>query len=603
MKHSKNQILKKGNENKILIQKSPFWGEPTVFRLEGEKLGGLYWKLFFLTCVFVTTGFSRNIPNKSIGETPESKRTQVNQVFQFMQSGTCIAWADSSKTNSTLYLWIPENCKKLRGLVIMCSNVPEHMLVGHAAIRKACEANDLGIIWSTPTFMNFRKTTKDGKTLNMALEHKTAVNFLQQLLNGLAETSGYAEVATIPWLPMGESGHLLMVDALLEYTPERCMAGVFIKNNHLPPKNREVPTLVAFGTAQEWGQDKVDIRTRWNDVGAAYDGILRERKQNPNWPLSYILDGSSGHFDCSEKLANYFANYIDLVAKARLSDDGSPTLKPVKLDIGFLADMPVPGHENHPVTAYSDTKPETASLPWFFDKASALEAQSFAAINWKAATQIPAFLNDSGKIAPFIFNGISKLVPSDMGDDGITFSFQPVLLDKIPDNFSVGAGEKLAKAEGEGVLEWVCGQFKPIGNNKFRISLDRMYPNTTSYLGVRHKGNDTIRAIFQPGGLTLPKNNSGKPQKITFEKIPDIETGTKSITLVATSDSGLPVEFYVVAGPAIIENGKLIFTKIPPKTKYPVAVTVAAWQWGRASEPKIKMAEIVKQKFKILNTK
>jgi hypothetical protein len=153
------------------------------------------------------------------------------------------------------------------------------------------------------------------------------------------------------------------------------------------------------------------------------------------------------------------------------------------------------------------------------------------------------------------------------------------------------------------VLEWVCGQFKPIGNNKFRISLDRMYPNTTSYLGVRQQGNDSIRSIFQPCGLTLSKNNSGKPQKITFEKIPDVEAETKSIELVATSDSGLPVEFYVVAGPAIIENGKLIFTKIPPKAKFPLAVTVAAWQWGRANEPKIKMAEIVKQKFNILKNK
>ena len=558
---------------------------------------------FAANLIFIANIFSGNVPNKSLGETPESKRSPENQVFQFMQSGTCTAWADSSKTNSNLYLWVPENCKKLRGLVIMCSNVPEHMLVGHAAIRKACEANDLGIIWSTPSFMNFRKTTKDGKTLNMALEYKTAVDFLQQMLNGLAETSGYAEVATVPWLPMGESGHLLMVDALLEYSPERCIAGVFIKNNHLPPKNRTVPTLVAFGTAQEWSQDKADIRTRWNDVGAAYDGILKERKQNPNWPLSYIMDGSSGHFDCSEKLALYFASYIDLAANARLSDDGSSKLKPIKMEKGFLAEMPVPGHENHPVTAYADTKPEEVSLPWFFDKASALEAQSFARINWKAATQIPAFLNDSGKIAPFIFNGISKLTPSDFGSDGLTFSVKPVMLEKIPANFTVGAGEKLANAPGTPVLEWVCGQFKPMGNNKFRISLDRMYPNMTSYLGVRQQGNDSIRSIFQPCGLTLLKNNSGKPQKITFEKISDVEVGTKSISLVATSDSGLPVEFYVVAGPAIIENGKLIFTKIPPKAKFPIEITVAAWQWGRATVPKIKMAEIVKQKFKILTIK
>ena len=105
----------------------------------------------------------KNNPNTS----PEEMRSPENEVFQFMQSGTCTAWADSSKTNATLYLWIPENCKKLRGLVIMCTNVPEHMLVGHPAIRKACEANALGIIWSTPTFMNFKKsTTKDNKHLN-----------------------------------------------------------------------------------------------------------------------------------------------------------------------------------------------------------------------------------------------------------------------------------------------------------------------------------------------------------------------------------------------------------------------------------------------------
>jgi len=529
----------------------------------------------------------------------EAMRSPLNQVFQFMYSGTCNAWADSSKTNATLYLWIPENCKKLRGLLILCTNVPEHMLVGHAAIRKACEDNDLGIIWSTPTFMNFRKTVRDGKSLNMALEYKTSVDFLQQMLNGLAETSGYSEVATVPWLPMGESGHLLMVDALMEQSPERCIAGIFIKNNHLPPKNRELPTLVAFGTAQEWGQDQVDIRTRWNDIGAAYEGILNQRKQHPQWPLSYIIDGSSGHFDCSEKLVLYFARYIDLVVKARLGSDASSTLKPIQLDKGFLADMPVPGHENHPVTAYADAKPTAIALPWFFDKANALEAQSFAAINWKAATQIPAFLNDSGRIAPFIFNGISKLIPSDFGDDGMTFTIKPILLDKIPENFKVGAGEKLVKSLSAPVLEWVCGQFKPIGNNRFRISLDRSWPNTANYIGVRQQGNDTIRSIFQPCGLTLPKNNSGKPQKIVFEKIPDVKVGTTSIPLIAYSDTGLPIEFYVLAGPAITENGKVIFTKIPPSTKFPVKVTVVAYQWGRNKEPQIRTATNVEQTFYI----
>jgi hypothetical protein len=177
------------------------------------------------------------------------------------------------------------------------------------------------------------------------------------------------------------------------------------------------------------------------------------------------------------------------------------------------------------------------------------------------------------------------------------------MLDLIPSNFVIGAGEKLAKTKSEPTLEWLCGQFKPIGNNQFRVSLDRMYPNMTSYLGVHINGNDTIRTVFQPGGLTIPKNNIGQVQNITFEKIKDVTIGTKSVPLVASSDAGLEVNFYVVSGPAIVENDKLIFTKIPPKSKFPIEVTVAAWQWGRAAEPAIKMAEIVKQDFSIKNVK
>ena len=558
--------------------------------------------ILLCSVLFLLYGFA--LAQNNIKVNLESNRSPVNQVFQFEQTGTCKNWADGATSNATLYLWIPESCMQLRGLLIMGANVPEHMLVGHTAIRKVCADNNLGIIWSTPSFMNFKKsTTSDGSILNMALEYKTTVDFLQQLLNGLAEKSGYPEVSTVPWLPMGESAHLLMVDALMEQRPERCMAGIFIKNNHLPPKNRLIPTLVAFGTAQEWGQDKIDIRTRWNDVDGAYKKILSERKKNPNWPLSYIIDGSSGHFDCSEKLVNYFANYIDKVAKLRLSDDGIPTLKPVQLNKGFLASMPISDFYDKPVTAYFNAQSDETALPWFFDKESAIEAQSFARINWKAATQLPAFVDDNGIVSPFTFNGISKLIPIDMGSDGITFSFKPVLLEEIPSNFAIGAGEKLAKTNNEPTLEWLCGQFKPIGNNKFRVSLDRMYPNMTSYIGVHQNGNETIRTVFQPGGLTIPKNNTGQIQKITFEKIKDVIVGTKSVKLNASSDAGLEVNYYVVSGPAIIEDDKLIFTKIPPKSKFPITITVAAWQWGKVAEPQIQMAEIIKQSFKIKSTK
>ena len=534
---------------------------------------------------------------------PETLHSPVNQVFQFSQSGDFSGWADGSKTSATAYLWIPEDCKKLRGLLILCANVPEHMLVGHPAIRAACAANDLGIVWCARSFFNFKAKDEGAKD----------VAFLQQLLDGLAKTSGYSEVATVPWLPMGESGHLLMVDALVENAPQRCIAGIWIKNCHLPPKNRDVPAFVAYGSAQEWSQDKSDYRTHWNSIDTNYAGILNERKSHPDWPLSFVLDGSSGHFDCSERLTQLFARYIDLVAKARLSDDGSTNLKPIDLSKGYLADLPVPGHENHAPVAYADAPPDGRALPWFFDKAFAEEAQSFSAINWKADSQLPAFTDATGNTFPYTFNGITWVYLDKTGPalpdgtippfleteaDGITFAVKGTMLDKLPSNF-VAPGEPLAQAPGPPSVEWLCGCVEPLGNGKFRIALDRTWPSPI-YVALRHPGTDTIRAVVQPGQITRDGNTDGAPQKIIFDKIDDVKAGTESIPLKATSDSGLPVSFYVETGPAIIKDGKLVFTKIPPRSQFPISVTVAAWQWGRHTAPPIKRADIVKQTFQIL---
>ena len=77
----------------------------------------------------------------------------------------------------------------------------------------------------------------------------------------------------------------------------------------------------------------------------------------------------------------------------------------------------------------------------------------------------------------------------------------------------------------------------------------------------------------------------GTPQAITFPAIPDQQPGAKSVSLLATSDSGLPVDYYVVAGPAELDGRRLVLTEIPVSSRYPVKITVVAYQWGRTMEP------------------
>jgi len=542
------------------------------------RAGTLTWilGLFFLPQVECLAADSRPSPESA---------SPVNQVFQFMFTSNFSDRNDGKERSASSYLWIPEKCAKLRGLLILCQNVPEQKLVVHPAIRAVCAANDLGIVWSNPSFMNFG-------------ERARSVVFLQQQLDGLAGVSGYSEVATVPLLPLGESMHLQMVHALLDEKPERIIAGVLLKNAFLPAKNRQTPVLAIDGTAYEWDQHKKDIRTAWNNIDEGYNGILSERAKNPQWPLSYIIDGHSGHFDCSERLVACVARYIDLAAKARLSADGSATLKPVRIESGFTADLPVPRHEGKPI------QPATASsaLPWYFNEAAAKEAQAFAAINWKAQTQFPGLLDDSGNALTTYEQGILKVKSLTMEPDGITFALRPTMLDQLPQGF-VGAGEALAKAPGTPEFEWISGPVATLGNGRFRIALDRNVQDTrgnkTAYLALRHAGSDAVRGIVNPFEVILLRNAYGQAQTITFDKIADVTVGTKEIPLSASSSAGLPVGFFVVAGPATVEDGKLVLSGIPPRSKFPIEVTVAAWQWGRSAEPKVRTAEIVKQQCKI----
>ena len=552
---------------------------------------------------------------------PEELRSPTNVVFHFKQEGEFTGWPDKIKTTARAYLWVPEECKKLRGILVLCANVPEMMLAGHPEIRKVCRENDLGIVWCPQSFMNFKRFG-DKKTM----ANTEAVAFLQQLLDGLAATSGYPEVATVPWIPIGESGHLLMSDALVEAAPGRAIAGIWLKNNHLPPHDRTTPALVIFGSAQEWGQDKADTNShttflnRWASNATGYEMVVNERKAHPDWPLTYAIDGQSGHFDCSEKVAVITAHYIDAVSKARLPKEGGTNLAALDLSKGFLAEIPAPGHTATTPVSWGDAT--NRAMPWFFDKESAEAAQALGSVDWKAQSQLPAFADTNGTVMPFIFNGISSIAinaqPKPYTNaatgavtnapvvftepDGITFHLQGVLLDTVPETFvGAGAGEKLAKTPGTPVVEWMNGCIEPLGNGTFRIAVDRNWPNVANYMAVRQPGTAGVRGVVQPAGISIKDANSeGKPQKITFDQIPDVKAGTASIPLKAVSDSGLPVRFFVDAGPAVIEGNKLVFTKIPTNAKLPLTVTVGAWQFGRWAEPKVKKADIVRQSFRIL---
>jgi hypothetical protein len=120
------------------------------------------------------------------------------------------------------------------------------------------------------------------------------------------------------------------------------------------------------------------------------------------------------------------------------------------------------------------------------------------------------------------------------------------------------------------------------------------------WLLASNDGDTEYKSIVQQADLRFPiTNKDGKPQTITFPTIPNQTTGTKSLLLGAVSSAGLPVYYYVKAGPAIIEGNRLVLTPIPPRSRRPLAVTVVAWQYGTSVGDNVQSATPVEQTFLI----
>lgn len=301
-----------------------------------------------------------------------------------------------------------------------------------------------------------------------------------------------------------------------------------------------------------------------------------------------MVDPCGGHFTCSDTMLNYMGSYIDRVAKARLSDDGSPTLKTIDVNKGFLAHLPLA--DIGPQLIEPAQCSTEIGRPWFFTREDAARTQAIAQYNWNAATQLPLVKVVSGcTIAPWSWNSVSQITVKTADN----FALSPFLFDTIPAPY-LFAGQPLAKSTNLPQVEWVSGPIAPLGNNQFCVELDRNYKDgkvkVTSSLGVVVQGTATIRKSVQPLVVNFTYNTLGTDQTINFSEIGDLPVGSAPLLLNATASSGLPVKYFVEAGPAIIVDNKLILTEIPASAKFPIAVTVAAWQWGTCTAPLYKTA-------------
>jgi len=146
----------------------------------------------------------------------------------------------------------------------------------------------------------------------------------------------------------------------------------------------------------------------------------------------------------------------------------------------------------------------------------------------------------------------------------------------------------------------VSGPVVTLGANTLRIQYDALAPATESSrvtFMAYSEGDDRYRYTEHVG--MMPRGfkglRKGKEQTITFPAPDRIRAGGNPVVLRATSDSGLPVEYHIAYGPAIVCEGRLQAAELPVRAVYPVPVKVVAYQFGSGVEPLTKTAAPVER--------
>lgn len=526
-----------------------------------------------------------------LGGCYQSEATQVSidathsDIFQWMVDLKSIPTREEGNPLRA-FLWIPSECVQLKGLVLACHNLQEEGILTDSKFRESLTRLNFGVIWVTPGWDPIFDVEKGAQIV------------FEETLEKLAELSGYTEIEYVPIVYMGHSAHASSPYHFAAWNSEKTLAMLsihgdsplsdFLCCNHINPdwgdeRNIDgIPGLISIGE-HEWLEER---------LRSAFPFM----KEYPKSTISLLCDAGHWHNDISDVSINYLSTFIEKAVHYRMPPDWdgkSPVvLKKTDREKGWLADRW--RSEKLPIAApapYAEYKGDRDSAFWYFDEEMALLTDAYYArergkkhqyLNIK---QQGEFIDVNQDITPFIAQ-----------EDGITFNLQICFTD------STGRKETPHHSKNPIHIKRVSGAVHLINDSTYQVQFYRMGTDghKTGHIDLiaYSEADDVYRRGWRRVALEIPKRlKEGIEQKITFPEISNTKVGERFIELNATSDSGLPVSYYIKGGPAVIEKNKLLFSAIPPKAKYPLKVTVVAYQYGRTFEPKIQTAEPVERTF------
>lgn len=502
--------------------------------------------------------------------------------------------SEETKGNPDAFLWIPDNCRQVKAIVVSQQNMCEETLFNHPKFRKTMTELGFAVIWIAPS-LDYQWDVKNG-----------CQEIFDKMLTDLANISGYEEIRHAPVVPLGHSAMATFPWNFAAWNPERTLAIVSYKGD-APRTN-----LTGYGRDNlEWGRIRnIDgipglmIEGEYEWWEARVNPALAFRMMYPESCISFLCDRGQGHFDVSDKIVNYISLFLRKAAQYRLPEN-QPFDKPgelVKVDPkeGWLAERWRENQEKRTKPAVcAGYKGNKYDAFWYFDKEMAEATESYYKESVNKRKWYIGF-TAAGKLLDFNKAGHAQYEISPTIGEDLTFHLKAVLTDSLRSKVissSLNNSDVLK-------ISKINGPVEKVNDTTFRLRFYRMGLNNPRRTGdiwllAHYEENLRYKSAVQQINIRIPYPlKEGERQYILFPGLPDIPDGTESIQLHATSDKGLHVSYYIKQGPAEVVGDELVFTQVPPRATYPLKVTVVAWQYG--IKDKILTAEAVERCFYII---
>lgn len=513
------------------------------------------------------------------------------------------------------YLWIPPDCQRIRAVVVGQHNMLEEPVLEHPAFRATLAELGMASIWVTPALDG---TFREGMVSGARFEN---------MFQALAEESGYAELVHAPVVVIGHSAMAEFPYRFAAWNPARTLAAISLKGAW---PDMKVPGGPGWSGHEVTGVPLLFVCGEYEWAEERAGKALAFRREFPAVPFSMLADAGGGHFDIHHAHVSFLAEYLRAAARHRLpahagpSDQPTTTLRPLDATRdGWLIDRwrmdKSPRTPAAPVNQYRGDADESY---WCFDETHARSTERLqgAYAGWKP--QLTGYIQKGSIVEqnPKTHQQVTlSFLPEPTGD-GLTFKLKGTFLDTVPPGrperwTGRPAGSPIGHATGGGpvIIRTICGPVEQLSEDTFSIRFGRLgfdNPKRSSELWflAEHPGDAEYKRAVQQAVMRFPlRNTEGTPQAITFPEIPAQVAGTTAgVPLNASSSVGpdAPVLYYVREGPAEIrtKEGKSVLrlTPVPPRAKFPVKVTVVAWQWGRSIDPKMQSATPVERTFLLL---